>query len=810
MSFELENNPNNASLNALSDLAESLIEKGLQQGLVFCQNKQWADAALCFEAVVQQDPAHKIAWNNLGNVRDELGDVMGAYAAFQAALAIDFDYASPKKNLAIVAYKDGIAKYAAGQLQDALIAFQTAATQVRGNADYDHSYMQLLLETCEHTHVGMHVTAMQASSDADESYWPHPYPLLAAVDNPAWHMLAAKRHVVRLCRDAGVRVTRPASTFAAQKSGRIRIAYLSSDWRQHPVPQQLIASIELHDRQQFEVIGVATDGAGDTSDWRKRIERAFDQFLTLGSLSDADIAAQLRSMEIDIAIDLSLYMEGGRPMILASRPCPVQVAFLGYAGTSGAPWIDYVMADDVVVPPSCEQFYSEKIVRLPHSFMPDNDQRPPVKKVRNFAAGRIQQGLPESGFVFCAFSNPYKITPAMLACWFKLLHAKPDSVLWLQANNDAARLHIEAAAATAGLSAARIIFASRVDSFAEHLQRYQLADLFLDSFPYNAHVTAADALWAGLPVLTLQGQSFASRVASSILTALDLHELITTDLQSYEARALELASNAAQLQALRSKLEGAKAAGNYFNQTQYVRGLEQALARVAHPKPIRLIAFSLWGDNPVYLNGALRNVELAAKLYPDWVCRFYCASDLPQTFLNQLQEHSNVQLVLMPPEPDRGGAFWRFLAAEDAGVSHVLFRDTDSRLSLREVAAVDEWLVSDKAAHIMRDHPFHWTPIMAGMWACKGGTLENLRSQLTAHQPSTEYGADQDFLAHVVYPQIKNDCVIHDAFGISEAGLDVRPFPAPREGLAFVGQCYDEHDQPNAYYEQVLAPVEHL
>ena len=588
MNSELANNPEPLSL----DPAASLIEQGLQQGLVFCAEKRWLEAAACYEAILLQEPTNKAAWNNLGNVRDELGETHGAYQAFEAALAIDPEYDISKKNLAIVAYKQGGILYAGGKLQEALAAFQIAATQALAPlalADYDHSYLQLLLETCEHQHVATHVTIMMVRTRADESYLPHPYPLLAAVDQPAWHKLAAKRHATRLCNEAGLPVTRSIGVFPPRQNEavprRIRIAYLSCDWHQHPVPQQLIASIESHDRSKFEVIGIATDGDADETPWRARIERSFDQFLVLGALNDSQIAEQLRSMGIDIAIDLSLYMQNGRPLILASRPCRVQVAFLGYAGTSGAPWIDYLIADEVVIPPSHESFYSEKIIRLSGSFMPDNNQRPLRDEQTNLTTSRIQQGLPEDGFVFCAFSNPYKITPEMLGCWFRLLHAVPRSVLWLQANNEVTQHHIEAAAEAAGLPRTRVVFAKRVDRFEEHLQRYQLADLFLDSFPYNAHVTAADSLWMGLPVLTLQGQSFASRVASSILTALNLRELITKDLTSYETRAIQLATDAAQLQHLRHKLVSSKAEGHYFNQMQYVRRLEERLLEVANATP---------------------------------------------------------------------------------------------------------------------------------------------------------------------------------------------------------------------------------
>lgn len=807
--YDVSSEPVNNPDHQLLSLAE--------QGLALCAEKRWLDASRCFMVLTTQEPTNKIAWNNLGNVLDELGDPVAAIAAYQTALALDPTYQSPKTNLAIVAYQYGTAVYAEGRLDKAVQAFGLTVAQGFKAFNYDHSYLQLLLETCSHQGVAQHVAAMRAQTYADPKYRPHPYPLLASQDDPAWHLLAATRHLQRLYIDAGMASHQPAQMTDLPKlppkprsEGRIRIAYLSSDWHLNPVPQQLLPSIEAHDRTTFEVIGIATDTVPDVSPWRKRIERAFDRFYALGHLKDAEIAEQLRAINIDIAIDLSLYMLDGRPLILQSRPAGVQVALLGYAGTSGAPWIDYLIADAVAIPSSHAHFYSEKIIRLPGSFMPDNNERSVVYEPKNRPAALIQQGLPDSGFVFCAFNNPYKITPDVLACWFRLLHAVPKSVLWLQANNRWTQANLEAAAAAAGLDATRLVFAGRVDSFDDHLQRYAIADLFLDTFPYNAHVTAADSLWAGLPVLTLQGASFASRVASSILMALDLPELITTDMASYEARAIELATDALQLQNLRHKLARSKAEGRYFNQTQYVQALENALSVVAHPALQKLIAFSLWGDNSTYLIGALRNTELAAKLYPDWICRFYCASDLPQDFLNQLQAHPNVQVVLMPPKPDRGGAFWRFLAAEDAGVSHVLFRDADSRLSPREVAAVNEWLASDKDAHLMRDHPFHWPSIMAGMWGCKSGALLDWQAQLEAYQPTTEYGADQLFLADVIYPKIKERCIIHDVFGISEAGLDVRPFPTAREGLEFVGQCFDAHDIPNKDYEQTLILAPHL
>jgi protein O-GlcNAc transferase len=562
------------------------LESKLQEGLAYCAEKAWQSAAQAFEAVLVLEPSHAVAWNNLGNVRDELSDSKGALSAYQNALHLMPDYVSAKTNLSIVSHKVGATAYAKGELAQALAAFELASLTVSAmgqcNADYDHSYLQLLLETCTHDKVSQLVEAMQARFSELPNYRLHPYPLLAAVDAPLWHLKVATRHAEKLCEETGMDIppscrVAKAHLFQPSPSGRTRIAYLSSDWHQHPVPQQLLASIEAHDRTQWEVIGVATDTQADASYWRQRIEQAFDRFYALGHLSDRDIADQLRELEIEVAVDLSLYMENGRPLILASRPCEKQVAFLGYAGTSGAPWIDYIIADNVTIPCTHEKFYSERMMRLTAAtFMPDNNQRPSIAAPIDRASSRRAQGLPAEAFVFCAFSNPYKITPAMLSLWFRLLHQIPHSVLWLQANNDLAQYNISQAGALAGLAPERLVFARRVSSFAAHLQRYPLADLFLDTYPYNAHVTAADALWAGLPVLTLQGESFASRVASSILTALGVPELIATSTAAYSHLAQQLANEPTQISSFRQRLLTSKERALYFNQTSYVDRLESA------------------------------------------------------------------------------------------------------------------------------------------------------------------------------------------------------------------------------------------
>lgn len=580
------------------------LENKLEEGLAHCIGRRWPQAKACYEAALALDPDNKIAWNDLGNVHFAMGQSAAAVSAYQHAVQIDPSYEAAWGNLnslhefrkeepesieclkklltlpllpteaARYLHKLGLLLHKRSHIGVAFREFESAAQLVLGNADYDHSYLFGMLETCAHGHLDAHVQAMK-SAFADTAYRAVPFPLLSAIDDPAWHLAVARRHLERLSHETPIELAPAVATIRSITKKRIRIAYLSPDWHSHPVPQQLLPVIELHDRNAFEVIGIATDTVADTRDFRKRIERGFDHFYALGHLSDAQIAAQLRAMNIHIVVDLALYTKDGRPHILANRPCKVQVAYLGYPATSGAPWMDYLVADDVTIPPAHEVFYSEKVLRVTGSFMPDSNERPVMQPAKDRAAALIQQGLPEDAFIFCAFNNVAKITPEMMRCWCRLLHAMPKSVLWLQTSSQWAKANLQAAAQAAGLAPERLIFATRVDSFEAHLQRYALADLFLDTSPYNAHVTAADSLWAGLPVLTLQGKSFASRVASSILTALELPELITTDLASYEALALALAKDPKRLQGIKQKLEQSKASGLYFDQRRYVRELEQ-------------------------------------------------------------------------------------------------------------------------------------------------------------------------------------------------------------------------------------------
>jgi len=394
------------------------------------------------------------------------------------------------------------------------------------------------------------------------------YPLsLLPVADSLELSLAAARMFAPPGESLALVVQWPDSPRSAKKP--IRIAYISADFRDHPVSHLLVGVLEQHDRERFEVIGVSLR-ASDGSEMGGRVRAAFDQYIDAGFRSDNEIAEALRELQVDIAIDLMGYTDGCRPGIFAHRAAPVQVNYLGYPGTSGAPFMDYLIADAVVIPPGNERWYTEEVIRLPGCCLPNDSQRP-----IGSAPTREQAGLPADGFVFCAFTNVYKINPPVFDVWMRLLRQIPDSVLWLRAMDAPSRLLQEATAR--GVDPQRLVFAPHVASMAEHLGRHRLADLYLDTFPYNAHSTACDALWAGVPVLTCSGRTYAARAAGSVLTTAGLPELITKDLQEYEDRALQLARDPSQLQALRQRLTRQSA---LFDTRAYCRNLETAYLRM--------------------------------------------------------------------------------------------------------------------------------------------------------------------------------------------------------------------------------------
>jgi predicted O-linked N-acetylglucosamine transferase (SPINDLY family) len=351
---------------------------------------------------------------------------------------------------------------------------------------------------------------------------------------------------------------------------RIRIAYISPDLRAHAVAYQLAGVIAAHDRKRFETFAIS-HGPADDSAVRARLKAGFEHFLDMHGRSDAEIAGWLKANEIDIAVDLSGHTMASRISVLANRPAPIQVSYLGYPGPTGAGYMDYLIADHTVVPDTERLHYGEKIAFLPDTFFPTD-------ATRKIAAppARAAVGLPESGVVFCCFNPICKLTPESFSLWMTLLRQTESSVLWLPDQSEEARARLKDAAQAQNVAGERLVFAPFTATADEHLARLPLADLFLDTWPYNAHATASDALFMGVPVVTLAGRSFAARVAASLLGAIGLSELVTSSVDNYRALALKLAQEPETLSALRERLHRGRTSAPLFDTARYTANLEAA------------------------------------------------------------------------------------------------------------------------------------------------------------------------------------------------------------------------------------------
>ena len=369
------------------------------------------------------------------------------------------------------------------------------------------------------------------------------------------------------------RAARPSWRGTPFSNRKVRLGYCSADFNAHATSWLMVNVWERHDRDHFEVMAFET-GLDDGSPMRARVRKAFDQFHVLGGKSPAVIAAEMAAAGVDIALDLNGPTAGARSEIFAHRPAPVQVNYLGFPGTTGAEFMDYVLGDAVVTPLSQQAFYPEKILHLPECYQPNDASR-----ARPPAPIRAEAGLPEQGFVFCSFNNNWKISPPMFDVWMRLLKAVPGSILWLLQDNPQAAANLRLHAAARGVAENRLVFAPRVDGNA-HLARHAHAGLMLDTSPYNAHTTASDALWMGLPIVTLLGEGFAGRVAASLLGAVGLGELVTANLQEYEALALALARDPARLAGLKQKLEANRLTCALFDSARFTRNLEAAFEKM--------------------------------------------------------------------------------------------------------------------------------------------------------------------------------------------------------------------------------------
>ena len=390
---------------------------------------------------------------------------------------------------------------------------------------------------------------------------------MSASDDAADHLQAAKIFAEHYCPPKATALWNG----ERYRHRRIRLAYVSPDLREHPVGHLMAGVFERHDKTRFETIAISL-GVDDQSRLRARMVQAFDHFIDARGMGSEQIARLMREMEVDIAVDLGGYTSDTRTEVFAHRPAPVQVNYLGYPGTMGTAFHDYIVADRHTIPPEHQAFYTERVAYLPDTYLPtDNGVR-----IAERTPTRAECGLPDEGFVFCSFSHDYKISPPVFDVWMRLLAQVPGSVLWLVSRGEVAQRNLRREAEARGVDPARLVFAGRVPLVEDHLARYRQADLFLDTHPYNAHTTAADALMAGLPVLTYMGGSFPSRVAGSLLHAVGLPELATPSLPAYEALALRLAREPAVLAGFRERLQANLTTEPLFDTEAFARHLESA------------------------------------------------------------------------------------------------------------------------------------------------------------------------------------------------------------------------------------------
>lgn len=598
-------------------------------GLLNARNGQVDKAADFFREAVRLDPGSAQAHHHLGVALLDLGKSEEAIEALERAMSTDPAHLQVKAHLAVALKARGAEHRQAGRIAEAAELFAQAATldPTDAEAHLRHGVASFLLHRYEdaltplelaakldptsaqiHYNLGITLAALQRPREAlaeldqalainpdhalartermflyaRECHWvaiegdaPRipamgiegpalpPFALLPLEDHPPRHRQRSERYLAALSLPQA-----PVPASPKLRPSRLRIGYFSADFRNHATMHLAGRMFGLHDRERFSIHGYAL-GPPSNDMVRRRVEGTFDAFADVDQLDDQAIAAMARADGIDLAIDMMGYTERSRPGIFAHRAAPLQLSFLGFPGTSGAPFIDYLIADPVVIPAADRGAYCERLIRLPHSYQVNDDQR----AISSATFTRREVGLPDHGFVFCCFNNINKIKPPEFAIWMRLLGEVEGSVMWLLAGSETSRTNLREAAARHGVDPARLVFAAAVP-LADHLARHRLADLFLDTFNYNAHTTASDALWAGLPLVTKAGRGFAARVAASLLHAVGLDDLITTSDADYHALARDLALDPPRLKLVRDTLAENRLTRPLFDTALFVRHIE--------------------------------------------------------------------------------------------------------------------------------------------------------------------------------------------------------------------------------------------
>jgi predicted O-linked N-acetylglucosamine transferase (SPINDLY family) len=584
---------------ALAELDQCLmrapghVPAGMLRGDLLAQLGRHDEAILQFRHLLGVGPNNEDAWYRLGTVEFGLQRLEAAVQSLSAAIRLKPDYFEAlvlRGNAFLFAGDAGraFADYdAAARLQPAsaglLYNRGTAAKQLgrMEQALKDHArafaidphlpylegaLLESRMQVCDWRDFDKQVAALLVHVEQGLPA-AMPFVLMPLPASPALQRKAAENYAARKFPAA----PRPPRAVRREKK-RIRLAYLSGGLRNHATALLMVELFERHDRMRFETIGVAL-APGDGSALRQRVEAAFDHFIDGAALDDGALLERLAKLDIDIAIDIDVFTAGSRSPIIARCPAPIRVNYLGYPGTSGASYLDYIVVDAVIAPPGSENEFSEAVVRLPHCYQSNS------ARTVGETPSRAACGLPENGLVFAALHNAFKITPDLFSAWMRILQKVPGSVLWLLEANEIQKANLIREAAARGVDGARLVFAPKLDQ-AEHLARHAHADLFLDTWHCNGHTTGSDALWCGVPLITCVGAAFPGRVGASLLTAAGLPELITRSLAEYEALAIRLAQNPVSLAALKEKLRAARETAPLFDVDASARALERAYERM--------------------------------------------------------------------------------------------------------------------------------------------------------------------------------------------------------------------------------------
>ncbi len=513
------------------------------------------EAIASYTKAIEINPNFAEAYNNIGIVFKEQNLLKEAIDAFNKSISLKPNYAEAYWNIGDVLNDQG-------KIELGIAAYKKSISM---KPDYEIGRAKLiyyLAYTCDWDGIKENNKLIPKLGTTNQFI--SPFSLLALEDAPERHLIRSEKYSI----SKFPKNNKPFSNRLRKTSKLIRIGYFSAEFREHPVAYQIVRVLELHNRDKFEVFGYSLY-RHPQSELQRRLVESFDYFVNIEGMSDKDKAHRAREDKIDIAIDLTGYTDNNCCKIFSYGAAPIQINYLGYPGTMGTNFFDYIVADQNIIPPENQKNFREKLIYLPHTYMPTDNTR----EISSRYISKKEFGLPDNSFVFCCFNNHYKITTEEFDIWMKFLSKIENSVLWLSKANHVSEANLKKEAINRNIDSSRIIFAERVP-MKDHLARYQLADLFLDTFNYNAHTTASEALWGGLPVITKIGNGFPARVASSLLHAIDLPELITKNKKEYEDLVLELANNAKKLSLIKEKLAVNRLSQPLFNVEQYTKFLE--------------------------------------------------------------------------------------------------------------------------------------------------------------------------------------------------------------------------------------------